>query len=478
MSGLLRKLQKPGTRLNDRISDVVLDPNLAKPGQILESDDFKLIGSSSGVTNSSTKESSVVGWQEYNRPFSGEIERLIGDLTRIADELIPDDSELPVDIDAVFNTGLERALRGLSSNISFARFDISLVKAYFYQLAGNYGPLQPLVEDKKISEIYVDSSEDISVQYNSKVLKTKIKFRSSIEYGIFLKFLKRRALGSIESNAGRSVFLVDKKRRVLTSVSADSFFSYRDPKLCLRIPRPVQLSFYDLLRVKFLPAILASWLTEVTATAAENILIVGPAGSGKTKLAGALMNSAPSDERLVTIEELSEVKVSSPQLEKLVFDNGYSESEAGNLLSFALFRAPHRIMLDALRGSEAAAYLSVMEQGLKGCVTTISAESAELGLWKFCDFVMRSDLSSEQSVVRRISRAVSLVIVTDLENDEPVLKEVVEVSPSTDGKFSLERLVRFTGRTNKSREWEVDSVDSPLQKKLFLDYNIQLVPGD
>lgn len=119
-----------------------------------------------------------------------------------------------------------------------------------------------------------------------------------------------------------------------------------------------------------------------------------------------------------------------------------------------------------------------MEQGLKGCVTTISAESAELGLWKFCDFVMRSDLSSEQSVVRRISRAVSLVIVTDLENDEPVLKEVVEVSPSTDGKFSLERLVRFTGRTNKSREWEVDSVDSPLQKKLFLDYNIQLVPGD
>ena len=54
----------------------------------------------------------------------------------------------------------------------------------------------------------------------------------------------------------------------------------------------------------------------------------------------------------------------------------------------------------------------------------------------------------------------------------------MEVSPSTDGKFSLERLVRFTGRTNKSREWEVDSVDSPLQKKLFLDYNIQLVPGD
>jgi len=477
MSGLLRKLQKPRSRLNDRISDVVLESSIAKSRDVDESDDFQVIRTSGDIPAPSLEQDSKVVWQELSRPFSGEIERLIGDLTRIANELVPDDSDIPVDIDAVFNTALERALRGLASNISFARFDISMVKDYFFKLAHHYGPLFPLVEDESVTEIYVDSSDSVSVQYDSRIVNTKVQFRSSTEYKLFLKFLERRALGNIENLSGRSVFLVDKERKVLSSIAADKFFSYHDPKLCLKIPRPVQLSFYDLLRARFLPAILASWLSEVCSTAAVNILVVGPNCSGRTKLAGALMNSAPSDERIVTVEELAEVLVLNPQLEKLVFDNGYSETEAANLLSFALLRGPHRILLDMLRGSEATVYLSALERGLKGCVTTIEADSAEKGLWKFCDLVMRSDLSSEASVVRRISRSISLVLVTDFEEEQPVLKEVVEVSPSKNGDFKLERLVYFSGRENGKREWGVDTVESPLQRSLSKEHKIELVSG-
>ncbi len=479
MSGLLRKIQKPRARLNDRVSDVVVDPSQAKKRDELVSGDFRFIKSSRIERGAEGEEAgSSRGWEESGESFSKKISLLAQDMIRVANDLVVEERDQVIDWNAVFNTSVERARRTSASNVSYARYDISIVKRYFFDLVDKFGPLNVLIRDRTVTEIYVDDYNSVSVRKNSKLEKTAVVFKSPVEYKLFLKLLRHRAPSDPEEVSGRSLFLIGDEQKLLCSIVSDGPNSENLPRLCLRVPRPIQVTFYNLLTDKFLPAGLASWLTEVSSTAAENVLIVGPKDSMRSALAGSLLNAVSSNERILTVEELPEVLIANPQMEKLIFNNGYTVKEANDTLRFAVQRAPHRMYLDELRGAEAGTFLSLVEQGFNGAVTTIDSNTGKDGLWKFVDFVMRGDFASEESIVRRISRTFSIVLKIGVEAGSPVLLEVLEILPSDSGQFRMTSLVKFKGRANGERQWSVQGQETPLLRKLKAKFKIDLLSGD
>jgi len=226
-----------------------------------------------------------------------------------------------------------------------------------------------------------------------------------------------------------------------------------------------------------LPPTLASWIGDLSSAGLANILVIGGVESGKSRLAAALLNAAPSNERIITVEEIPEIELSHSGHESLIVQDINREQGASDLLHLATQRAPHRICLDQIKGLEAAAFLSVLEQGFEGSISTITSKTVREGLWKMCDFVLRADLSPEASVVRRIERAVRIVLKTSIENGQPVLSGIYELVPSPRAPFTIREVVRFIGRKDGKRQWSIVSSQTPLVKKLEEKYQIVLEEG-
>ncbi len=114
--------------------------------------------------------------------------------------------------------------------------------------------------------------------------------------------------------------------------------------------------------------------------AKKNILISGGTGTGKTTFLNACIKCIPAHERLVTLEDTREVKVSQPNAVHLLAESEAQAHVSINLMD--LFKAclrlrPDRILLAEIRGQEALAFLRAANSGHPGSFSTIHADTPE-----------------------------------------------------------------------------------------------------
>ena len=108
------------------------------------------------------------------------------------------------------------------------------------------------------------------------------------------------------------------------------------------------------------------------------VVISGGTASGKTTLMNALMQEIGPGERLITIEDAPELKISHANCVSLIAvrgvmgETGVSEED---LLQGALRLRPDRILLGELRGPEAFTFLRAVNTGHPGSITTVHADS-------------------------------------------------------------------------------------------------------
>jgi pilus assembly protein CpaF len=112
-----------------------------------------------------------------------------------------------------------------------------------------------------------------------------------------------------------------------------------------------------------------------------NIVIAGGTGSGKTSLLDALGGCMPARERVVTIEDLAELRLEHPQCLALEGRppnvEGRGEITLTDLVREALRMRPDRLIIGEVRGPEAFAFLQAMNTGHPGSLLTIHANSPE-----------------------------------------------------------------------------------------------------
>jgi len=162
----------------------------------------------------------------------------------------------------------------------------------------------------------------------------------------------------------------------------------------------------------------------------KTLLISGGTSTGKTTVLRALATAIPDDQRIVVIEDTSELHLRKPNLLSVECqtDTFKASITFDDLLKAALRWRPDRIILGEVRGIEARTLLDSLNTGHTGSLATIHANSAAKALRRFANLVLRSHSQATfEDVESEIGEAVDYVIHVEREPGRRVVREVLRL---------------------------------------------------
>jgi pilus assembly protein CpaF len=202
------------------------------------------------------------------------------------------------------------------------------------------------------------------------------------------------------------------------------------PALVIRKFTSRHYTIDDLIARGTLTRPLAEFLEEQIRSG-KTLLISGGTGSGKTTLLRILANAIPDHERIVVIEDTSELDIQKPNIlaTECQTDTFKTKITFDDLLKSALRWRPDRIILGEVRGTEARTLLDSFNTGHSGSLATIHANSAAKALRRFANLVLRSNAQATFSDIEaEIGEAVDFVVHVDREPGRRVIREVLQLN--------------------------------------------------
>ncbi|MFZ4719331.1 MAG: CpaF family protein [Ilumatobacteraceae bacterium] len=165
-------------------------------------------------------------------------------------------------------------------------------------------------------------------------------------------------------------------------------------------------------------------LPEVAGLATElvrrrcNVIISGATSSGKTTLLRALAHHVGPDQRLVTLEDVAELRLDHRHVVRLETrdrtPDGVGEVTLADLVRAALRMRPDRLVVGEVRGAEALHLLHALNTGHDGSLSTVHANSALDALDRLASLVLLGAPSWPPGEAHRlVSRAVDVVVHTE-----------------------------------------------------------------
>ena len=247
----------------------------------------------------------------------------------------------------------------------------------------DFGPLESILADSSITEIMVDSYDQIIVEKGGKLVETDAKFRDKDHLMQFVVDLAQ-ATGRVvnESNPIVDLRFSDGSRAniVIPPIAADG------PTLVLRKMTPYWLTRDDVIRFGSATPEMMDFL-EACVEARLNIMVAGGVGSGKTTILNVLIDAIPEGERVISVDPMAELHIDRkfhvrlegrpPNIE------GKGEIDATDLVVNSLKMRPDRIVLSEARGGEVLHYLQAMNTGIDGSLFSIHANSVRDAIARF-----------------------------------------------------------------------------------------------
>ena len=287
----------------------------------------------------------------------------------------------------------------------------SLIAERIMQRAMGAGPLQPLLSDPEVDEILVSGTRPVWVERGGRLSITELKFASEEE----LRLTIERMLAPAGRRVDEAEPLCDARlpdgsriNVVLPPLAVDG------PTLTIRRFRPRGFTAEQLVE-------LGSWspqLTELLAKAVterRNILISGGTGSGKTTTLAAIAGLVGEHERVITIEDTAELRLTQSHLVRLearpASIEGRGEVTIRMLVRNALRMRPDRLIVGEVRGAEALDMLSALSTGHDGSLTTIHAGSPTEALRRLETLALMADVGLPHRAIRaQVAAAIDLVV--------------------------------------------------------------------
>jgi pilus assembly protein CpaF len=304
------------------------------------------------------------------------------------------------------------------------------------------GPLEPLLRDPKVSEIMVNGPGTVFVERGGRLERVPMAFGSDAA----VVELVRKVIGPLNLRLDDNSPLVDARLQDGSRLNAVI------PPLCLNGPaitirrfRERRFLLSELVECGTLTGEIASFLAEAVRCKA-NIIISGGASSGKTTLLGVLASLIPEGERLVTIEDTAELRLTHPHVVSLESRpaniEGRGEVSVRDLVRNALRMRPDRIIVGEVRGPEALDMLQAMNTGHPGSLSTAHANSPRDLLNRLETMVLMSDVDlNEVAVCRQIGSSLDIVAhLRRTDEGRRVLSEVACISIEAGGGFAVETL--------------------------------------
>ena len=141
-------------------------------------------------------------------------------------------------------------------------------------------------------------------------------------------------------------------------------------------------------------------------------MIAGGTGSGKTTLLQALAGIIPDEERILVIEDTTEIQLQAPNLLQMEARNlAGSRLSIRDLVKAALRHRPDRLILGEVRGGEAADLIQALNTGHGGSLSTIHSNDAESALARLASCALQGGEGiSWQVLCMQVAQAIDFVV--------------------------------------------------------------------
>ncbi|NNF13728.1 MAG: CpaF family protein [Gemmatimonadetes bacterium] len=286
----------------------------------------------------------------------------------------------------------------------------ALVKQILDEIFG-LGPLEPLMQDPDVTDILVNTFDQVYVEKLGVLHPTDVRFQDDRH----LLQVIDRIVSAVGRRIDDSSPMVDARlpdnsrvNAVIPPLAVDG------PHMSIRRFRTDKLSGEELIEGNSLNEPMLELLTGVVK-ARLNILISGGTGAGKTTLLNVLSGKIPATERIITVEDSAELQLQQPHTVRLETRpanvEGRGEVNQRMLVRNALRMRPDRIIVGEVRGAEAVDMLQAMNTGHDGSLTTLHANSPRDALTRLETLVSMANLNLPDKAVRnQIASALDVVI--------------------------------------------------------------------
>ncbi len=324
------------------------------------------------------------------------------------------------------DTGRRRLLRERVRAAAGGQIDDPSADRLCAELFG-FGPLQPFLEDPEVTDVLVNDAATIFVERSGVLERAEVRFRDEQE----LADLVYRIAASVGRELTVERPFVDARMRDGSRANA-VIAPVGGPTLSIRKLRAVAVP----LRggegswcASGLPEPCAE-LLERHVRAGSNVVVSGATGSGTSTLVRSLAAAIPPGERLIVIEDTSELVLPHPHVVRLECVPGRGGEAIGvaDLVINALRMRPDRIVVGEVRSPrEASALLEALSTGHRGTLTSLHASSALDAVGRLELLLARAGELSGGAARSHVLRSLDLIVHVARKGGRRAVVEIARV---------------------------------------------------
>ena len=292
------------------------------------------------------------------------------------------------------------------------------------------GALEQFLADDTITEIMVNRPDQIYIERDGRLELTTARFLNEGQ----VRAVIQRIVQPLGRHVDESVPYVDARlpdgsrvHAIIPPLAIDG------SKLTIRKFFKNRLTTDDLLRLGSLNRQIARFL-EMMVRNRANIMISGGTGSGKTTLLNVLSNFIPDNQRIITVEDAAELKISKRHVISLESRSPNTEGTGAvsirELVRNTLRMRPDRIVVGECRGGEALDMLQAMNTGHDGSLTTIHANTSRDALARLETLVLMAGVELPSRAIReQIAAGIHFVVqVSRMPDGSRKVTDITEIS--------------------------------------------------
>jgi pilus assembly protein CpaF len=324
-----------------------------------------------------------------------------------------------------------------------AIFDVTLRKFL--------SPVNAFLDDPSVSEIMINGPKEVYIEQEGRIQKTAISFDDE-------ELLEAAARNIAQYTNKRVDHLTARFDSRLPDGSRVHVVMPRCSRkgLCIAIRKFGKTSFTltgFVERGSLTPQ--AKEYLELVVELERNIIISGGTGTGKTSFLNAISEKIPSGERILVIEDSSELQLQQPHVlpfETAAADrHGYGAVSIRDLFHSALRMRPDRIIIGECRGGEALDLIQAMTSGHGGSMSTLHANTAADALHRLETMALMSGVEIPLRALRaQVASAIDVVVqLTRLNDGRRMVTEISEVGTlTTNAQYQVVPIFELEDRRN------------------------------
>ena len=272
------------------------------------------------------------------------------------------------------SNGVREALIG--AGVVLGNDDLVEVTREVLQDINLFGALTPFVQAVSVTDVLVNSETSVWIDGHNGLREVQSPFASGAEVKELAQRLAAAAGRRLDDAAPWCDGLLAGGVRLHAVLSP---LTTSTAAISLRIPSRSHLSLDDLVNGGSISAEGAHHLRAMVQLA-DPFLVIGPTGSGKTTVLAALMQEIPADQRLLVVEDTSEIRSVHPQTVSLCARTANAEGVGAvslrTLVRQTLRMRPDRIIVGEVRGEEIVDFLLALSTGHGGACTLHAHDAA------------------------------------------------------------------------------------------------------